>query len=364
MYIQTTVVPPSPILQTAARHRLLQAPWYKGVGGDKDSKKARAQQASACHKPKRYFSSVPQTHRPPSTRLTQPNPTHFLPSLTSLSVPFQRSRRHRRTPLTATAGVIIPSHDTFDRPQQSLEALLAQIRDLDLAAVLGRDDARSAGLVVQQGEFAEIVALAVALDDGVAAVAFIDLCLAALEDEEGFAGVALADDGGAGGELLRVEGVGDLGAFVEGQAREQGHLLQEALVHPPSLEGVVHQDPPERDPVQRPERALLLRAHDRRRPRRVVHQGQLAEAPSGPNRVDLLAHAVGPRGDLPGRVDVDVEDAALDDVEVVTRVALGDDFDVFRRDRLLDQGAEDDVGGLVVEVGEEEVGADGGTQAG
>ena len=64
---------------------------------------------------------------------------------------------------------------------------------------------------------------------------------------------------------------------------------------------------------------------------------------------------------MAGGVDVDVEDAALDDVEVVACVALGDDFDVFGRDGLLDEGAEDDAGGVVVEVGEEEVGADGGT---
>ena len=67
---------------------------------------------------------------------------------------------------------------------------------------------------------------------------------------------------------------------------------------------------------------------------------------------------------MPGRIDVDVENAALDDVEVVTCVALDDDFDVFRWNRLLDQGAEDEVGGIIVEVGEEEIGADGSAQAG
>lgn len=67
---------------------------------------------------------------------------------------------------------------------------------------------------------------------------------------------------------------------------------------------------------------------------------------------------------MAGGVDVDVEDAALDDVEVVACVALGDDFDVFGWDGLLDEGAEDDAGGVVVEVGEEEVGADGSAQAG
>ena len=47
-------------------------------------------------------------------------------------------------------------------------------------------------------------------------------------------------------------------------------------------------------------------------------------------------------------VDVDVEDAALDDVEVVARVALGDDLDVFGGDGLFDEGAEDDGCGVVV----------------
>lgn len=67
---------------------------------------------------------------------------------------------------------------------------------------------------------------------------------------------------------------------------------------------------------------------------------------------------------MAGGVDVDVEDAALDDVEVVARVALGDDLDVLCRDGFLDEGAEDEGGGVVVEVGEEEVGADGGAEAG
>ncbi len=38
-------------------------------------------------------------------------------------------------------------------------------------------------------------------------------------------------------------------------------------------------------------------------------------------------------------IDVDVEAAALDDVEVVACVALGDHFDVFCGDGLLDKSA-------------------------
>ena len=58
---------------------------------------------------------------------------------------------------------------------------------------------------------------------------------------------------------------------------------------------------------------------------------------------------------MSGRVYVNVEDAALDDVEVVACVALCDYFDVFCRNGLLDKGAKDEVGAFFVEVAEEEV---------
>ncbi len=67
---------------------------------------------------------------------------------------------------------------------------------------------------------------------------------------------------------------------------------------------------------------------------------------------------------MSGGVDVDVEHPALDDVEVVPRVALDDDFDVFGGDGFLDEGAEDEAGTVVVEVAEEEVLVHAGTQAG
>ena len=63
-------------------------------------------------------------------------------------------------------------------------------------------------------------------------------------------------------------------------------------------------------------------------------------------------------------VDVDVEDAALDDVEVVPGVPLGDDLDVFGGDGFLDQSAEDEIGAVVGEVSEEEVGGDGFAETG
>ena len=58
---------------------------------------------------------------------------------------------------------------------------------------------------------------------------------------------------------------------------------------------------------------------------------------------------------MAGRVDVDVEDSALDDVEVVTCVTLGDYFDVFCWYGFLDEGAKDEVGAFFVEMTEEEV---------
>ena len=44
----------------------------------------------------------------------------------------------------------------------------------------------------------------------------------------------------AGGVFLCVEGVGDLGAFVEGEVGEEGDFFQEGLVHSTALECAVH----------------------------------------------------------------------------------------------------------------------------
>ena len=54
-------------------------------------------------------------------------------------------------------------------------------------------------------------------------------------------------------------------------------------------------------------------------------------------------------------VNVDVEGTALDDVEVVTCVTLGDHFDVFCGYGFFNEGTEDEVGALFVEMAEEEV---------
>lgn len=259
--------------------------------------------------------------------------------------------------LAATPPVIVPPHDALHGAQQPLEPILAQRRDLALP--LGHH-ARRPRLIVQQGQFPEVIPFAVELDGLIARVLLEDLGLARLDHEESLTLVPLADDGGAVGELLRLERVGDLAALVEGEGGEQGDLLEEGLVHAAALEGAVHEDAAECDAVEGPQRAVGFRADDRGRARGVVHEGQFAEAPARTDAVHLVAHALRARFDGAGAVDVDVKGALFHDVEVVARVPLGDDLDVFCGDGFLDQGAEHKGGGFVRQVGEEEVGGDGG----
>ena len=54
-------------------------------------------------------------------------------------------------------------------------------------------------------------------------------------------------------------------------------------------------------------------------------------------------------------VNVDVEGAALDDVEVVTCITLGDDFDVFCRYGFFNESAKDEARAFFIEVAEEEI---------
>ena len=253
---------------------------------------------------------------------------------------------------------VVSSHDAFDRAEQALEAVLAEGGHLDVRLA---DDARGPGSVVQQGELAEVVALGVGGHGPVDAV-LVGLGLAALEDVEGLAGIALADDGREGREPLRVEGVGDLEAFVRGQAGEEGNLLEEVLVHASALEGRVHEDAAEGDTVERPEARAGLGRDDGGGARGVVHEGELAEGATGAGGADPGAHAVRARPARARRVDVDVEAATLDDVEVVADVALGDDLDVLGRDRLLDEGTQHLRHLLLVDVGEDEVAGDGGLE--
>lgn len=247
---------------------------------------------------------------------------------------------------------IVPPHDALDGPQQALKAVLAQSGDLDLG---GADDAGGAGRVVQQGQLAEIVALLVGAEGlGGAAVALVHLGLAALEDEEGLARVALADDGRAGGELLRVERVGDLGPFVRLQRREQRHFFQEGFVHAAPLEGRVHEDAAEGHAVEGPEGGGFG-GDDGGGSGGVVHECEFAEGAAWADGGDFVAHAVGTGLDGAGFVDVDVESAFLDDVKVVAGIALGDDFDILGRNHFFDERAKDLVGLFFVEMGEEEV---------
>lgn len=47
---------------------------------------------------------------------------------------------------------------------------------------------------------------------------------------------------------------------------------------------------------------------------------------------------------MTGGIDVDIKNATLYDVEIVACISLRDDLYVFCRDRLLDQGTEDEIG--------------------
>lgn len=189
------------------------------------------------------------------------------------------------------------------------------------------------------------------------------MCFTALEEVEVVARVAFVDDDRAGGVFDALEGIGDLGAFVGLQIFQQVHFLQEAFVHATLLEGAVHQDAAEGDAVESPEHAALAGRDNGGGARGVVHECELAEGAAGADGGDFLAHTLGPGLDAAAGVDVDVEFARLDDVEVVAFVALGDHFDVGSWYGFLLQGVEDGAEGVVVEVGEEEVAAHGGFEA-
>jgi hypothetical protein len=254
---------------------------------------------------------------------------------------------------------IVSSHDAFHRTQESLEAVLAECRNFDLGRA---DNGGGAGGIVEQGQLAKVIALLVPIHRLLDA-ALEDFGLSALKDVKGLAHVALFDDGCAGRVLLCLESVGNLGALVRREGGEKRDFLQEALVHAASLEGAVHENATERDAVQGPQGGLLG-CDDGRSARRVVHEGQLAEGPSGPHGADLCTQAIGAGFQLARFVDVDVERALFDHVEVVAHVALRNDLDSLCWYGLLLQGAEDLGRLLVVEVREEKVARDGGSQAG
>ncbi|KAH0548543.1 hypothetical protein GP486_007913, partial [Trichoglossum hirsutum] len=214
---------------------------------------------------------------------------------------------------------------------QSLETVLAERGDLD---VRSGDDAGRSGSVVQQGEFAKVIALLVS-SDGCGLADLVAIGLAGFHDEEGFARVPFLDDRLAGGEALGLESIGDLGPLVQVERGEQGNLPKEALVHPSTLKGVLHQDAAEGDPVERPETRTGLCRYDGSRSGGIVHESQLAKGTPRPDGRHLVAHAVGSGLEGPAGVDVDVKTTLLDNVKVVPDIPLRYDLYVLGRDRLL-----------------------------
>lgn len=189
------------------------------------------------------------------------------------------------------ACVSCPPQQPLDGPEQSLERLLPQTGHLDLGR---RHNAGGAGGVVQEGELAKEIALAVVLG-GPFNAALVGVGLAAHQQEKGVARVALLDDDVAGRVFPRLEGIRNLGPLVRCEALQDGHFLQEALVHSPPGKGRLHQDASERVAVEGPQGATWLGRDDRGGAGVVVHEGEFAKGSAGLDGADLLAHTVGSR---------------------------------------------------------------------
>jgi hypothetical protein len=253
----------------------------------------------------------------------------------------------------ASFAGIVPPHDAFDRPQEPLEAMLTESSKLHFR--LAHDRGR-AGCIVEQRQLAEVVTLGISLH-GLVYAALKNLCFSGLENVERFADVALLDNDGAGRVLLCLESICNLGALIWRQTRKKRDLFEEPLVQSASLEGAVHENAAEGHTIKRPESGGLAR-HDRGSAGSIVHEGELTERASWADRADFVAEAVCTSFQLARRVDVDVERALLDDVEVVAHVALLDDLYALGRYWFLVQRAQDLRGLVIVEMREEEVARD------
>ena len=255
---------------------------------------------------------------------------------------------------------VVPPHDALNGPQQPLEPVFTEGRDLDLGRANNTRGARS---VIEQSQLTKIITLLVLVNGPTSIRALKHLSLARLQDKKRLARIALLDDGRSGRKLVRLQGIRDLAPLIRRQARQQRHLLQEALVHSPPSKRAIHQDAAEGDAIEGPQRARFLADHGCGA-RGVVHERELAKAAAGAALADFGAGSVGAGFEPAGGVHVDGEAASLDDVEVVALVALGDDFDALGGDGLFLQRTEHLGGLLIVEVGEEEVVGDGGAEPG
>lgn len=136
--------------------------------------------------------------------------------------------------------------------------------------------------------------------------------------------VALVDDDVSWGKLLCFEGICNLGSFVGGKRGQDGHFLQEALVHPSASKGRLHEDTTECDSVQSPQGATSLGRDDGCRTGSVVHESKLTEGATGLDAADLVAQSIRARLNKATGVDIDIKRASLDYVEIVTSISLAD----------------------------------------
>mmetsp|Transcript_86132 Transcript_86132/g.240859 ORF Transcript_86132/g.240859 Transcript_86132/m.240859 type:complete len:405 (-) Transcript_86132:1395-2609(-) len=212
---------------------------------------------------------------------------------------------------------VLPEVSLQQVVQRSQDANEGIARDVQAFARPDSVDARLSRFAEQQSDLAEIISCGILHDLDFALVAH-DAChsLALPHDEHLLVLLALLQDGLVVFELLFLENLSQCRLLVAGQHLEDVHSVQEFNV---LLE--LHLRAPndkvlEGQALKAPYLGDLVRS-DRRGSRRVVKQSELAESKAGLCLEDLFGRI----GSLP---DIDVEMAALDDVEKITDSALLD----------------------------------------
>jgi hypothetical protein len=218
--------------------------------------------------------------------------------------------------------ILSPLHQVFDGAKQSLERLLAQAGNLDVRR--GHDTSSSRG-VIEQRKLTKVVSLLV-MEDAVRRVSLICVCLTTLQEIERMTRVTLLNDNLSRHELLRLEGVCNLGSLVWGDCLEKRDLLEEILVHSSSRKRRLHKNTSERIAIKRPEGTATLRRDDRRSAGGIVHERKLTERATSLDFADLVAHAIYTRLKDTGRVNVNFEGSPLNNVEEVASISLDDDL--------------------------------------
>merc|ERR1719502_1727448 len=207
-----------------------------------------------------------------------------------------------------------------DRRQQTLEGATVDAEEASGGSALDRRLAGPGG-ALHERQLAKVLRLAVLLDD---LAADVRCAVAALDEEEDVALLALRDDRVALGHRLVDQGVAETAAVAGGKVREHVDLLEQGVVAilaardgaaDEDIEGTARQGVAE----------ALGRGLDRRRAGLRVQEREVAEAVA-----DLaVLEDLGPRGLLVRTVLVDVELALLEHEQAVVVEehvrALGDD---------------------------------------